>query len=89
VEPTLLVLVPGGKLVPEMSHFFIFPKPPPLGTSGWEKTSGPVIRTFEAHDLMLHNYFAVKFSPSGHVVQIRTNSVALQHRIRPRSKTTR
>ena len=48
-------------------------------------------RTFEAHDLMLRSYFAVKFSPSGHVdfAKIRTNTVALQHRIRPRSKTTR
>jgi hypothetical protein len=48
-------------------------------------------RTFEAHDLMLRSYFAVKFSPSGQVdfAKIRTNSVALQHRIRPRSKTTR
>jgi hypothetical protein len=50
-------------------------------------------RTFdsEAHDLMLRSYFAVKFSPSGQVdfSKIRTNSVALQHRIRPRSKTTR
>jgi hypothetical protein len=33
-------------------------------------------RTFEAHDLMLRSYFAVKFSPSGHVdvAKIRTNS---------------
>ena len=48
-------------------------------------------RTFEAHDLMLRSYFAVKFSPSGQVdfSKIRTNSVALQHRIRPRLKTTR
>ena len=48
-------------------------------------------RTFDAHDLMLRSYFAVKFSPSGQVdfAKIRTNSVALQHRIRPRSKTTR
>ena len=29
--PTLLRLVPEGKLVPELSHFFIFPKPPPFG----------------------------------------------------------
>ena len=42
-------------------------------------------RTFEAHDLMLRSYCAVKFSPSGHVdfAEIRTNTVALQHRIRP------
>jgi len=44
-------------------------------------------RTFEAHDLMLRSYFAVKFSPSGQVdfAKIRTNSVALQHHIRPRA----
>ena len=48
-------------------------------------------RTFEAHDLMLRSYYAVKSSPSGQVdfSKIRTNSVALQHRIRPRLKTTR
>ena len=32
-------MVPGGKFGPEMSHFFIFPKPPPFGLAVREKCS--------------------------------------------------
>ena len=33
------MLVPGGKFGPEMSLFFIFPKPPPFGLAVREKCS--------------------------------------------------
>jgi SPX domain protein involved in polyphosphate accumulation len=41
-------------------------------------------RTFEAHDLMLRNYYTVKFSPSSQVDFSRLvgTSFALQHCIR-------